>query len=549
MAPQRPSTRGLLILIGSLALATEVPAAGPPAGRGSHADLVALYGQFQASLAPARVAGSDDHSDAAVAARLDALARQRAQLADLNVAGWPRAQQVDWLLVRSEMLRREFELRVLRPWARDPGFYVDPLLQLAFTELPLSAEARAPFEERLRRVPAELGAARANLDAVAGDLAALALRNLERADGVGHEQPPRPVPPAGVIGWYNDLLERARRQQPELAPAIGGAAAAIREFRDWLAANRATMTAPAGMGAARLDWYLRHVKLLPFDSAQLLTLGAREEQRMRAFLALERWRNRGLAELQPAGSAADYAARIADADAAVRAHIVAQDLLTIPADIGEFDHNVPWMVRPGGRNFWEEVQFRDPRPDHVHAVIPGHRFDLRLARRMQHPIRAGYSEGARVEGWAVYLEEMFLQTGFLDARPRTRELFYLFGLKRASRVHVDVMMQRNLIDVPRAISYMRERVPWLDEDVARVDAEIYLRYPPGYGFGYTIGRVQMDRLLADRARQLGERFDLKAFHDEFLAAGLLPIALIRYQMTGLDDEVEGFWDVAPIPAG
>jgi uncharacterized protein (DUF885 family) len=92
-------------------------------------------------------------------------------------------------------------------------------------------------------------------------------------------------------------------------------------------------------------------------------------------------------------------------------------------------------------------------------------------------------------------------------------------------------------------------VQWLDEDVARVDAEIYLRYPPGYGFGYTIGRVQMDRLLADRARQLGERFDLKAFHDEFLAAGLLPIALIRYQMTGLDDEVEGFWEVAPIPAG
>jgi hypothetical protein len=322
-------------------------------------------------------------------------------------------------------------------------------------------------------------------------------------------------------------------------PSIETAAGAVREFRDWLAANRPRMTAPSGIGAARLDWYLRHVKLLPFDSTQLLTLGAREEQRMQAFLALERWRNRGLPELEPAASESEYAARIADADAAVRAHIARQQLLTVPPDIGSFDHNVPWMVRPGGRNFWEEIQFRDPRPDHVHAVIPGHRFDLRLAARSQHPIRAGYREGARVEGWAVYLEETFLQTGFLDSRPRTRELFYVFGLKRATRVHVDVMMQRNLIDAPQAIDYMRERVPWLDEDVARVDAEIYLRYPPGYGFGYTIGRIQMDALLAERARQLGAKFDLGRFHDEFLAAGLLPIALIRYEMTGLDEPLPG----------
>jgi uncharacterized protein (DUF885 family) len=95
---------------------------------------------------------------------------------------------------------------------------------------------------------------------------------------------------------------------------------------------------------------------------------------------------------------------------------------------------------------------------------------------------------------------------------------------------------------------MRAATPWLDEDVARVDAEIYLRRPPGYGLAYTIGKLQMDALLAARARQLGDRFVLRDFHDQFLAAGRLPIALIRYEMTGEREQVARFWRTPPIPA-
>ena len=108
-------------------------------------------------------------------------------------------------------------------------------------------------------------------------------------------------------------------------------------------------------------------------------------------------------------------------------------------------------------------------------------------------------------------------------------------------------MQHNRWNVREAVDYMRAKTPWLDEDVARVDAEIYLRRPPGYGIAYTIGKLQMDALLADRSQQLGERFSLREFHDSFLAAGRLPIALIRYEMTGLDDEVALFWKTPPIP--
>jgi len=47
--------------------------------------------------------------------------------------------------------------------------------------------------------------------------------------------------------------------------------------------------------------------------------------------------------------------------------------------------------------------------------------------------------------------------------------------------------------------------------------------------------------------QLGPRFVLRDFHDEFLAAGRLPIALIRYQMTGAPEAVAAFWSTPPIP--
>ncbi|MCK5748386.1 MAG: DUF885 family protein, partial [Oricola sp.] len=71
--------------------------------------------------------------------------------------------------------------------------------------------------------------------------------------------------------------------------------------------------------------------------------------------------------------------------------------------------------------------------------------------------------------------------------------------------------------------------------------------PPGYGVGYTIGMLQMRKLLADVSAQEGDDFVMKQFHDDFLAAGRLPISLIRWEMTGLNDEVRGFWETEPLP--
>ncbi|WP_425408968.1 DUF885 family protein [Hyphococcus sp.] len=533
-------------------------AAVPPSGAGTYSDLVGLFEDFLAYKAPsawnanfndpdAPDHGLVDYSPPAIAKRRAELTELRARLDDMNVAEWPIAQQAEYLAVRAQFDAQAFLLEVSQPWARDPGFYADQLLRITFTELPLAGEDKAMFERQLAAVPAIIEAAKQNLDDPAGDYAALALHNLTTADGVGHGHPYRAEPPAGIIGWYEDLRERARGLHPELMPAIDAAHAAAADYRDWLQDNMDSFTAEAGVGAAQYDWYLKHAKLLPFTSDELIVLSNREWDRLYSFYALAQHRNRDLTDLTPAKTEKDYQKRIDAADRNIREFLVREEIITVPDYVGELDTNGPFITRPQGLNFWEQVQFRDPHPDHLHAVIPGHRFDGLLEDHNDHPIRGRITDGVRAEGWGTYLEESMMRAGVLDEYAQVEELIYLFGIFRAARVPADVGMQRNEMTVQEAVDFMRSKTPWLDENVARVDAEIYLRRPPGYGIGYTIGNFQMRGLLADRAAQLGDDFVLKEFHDDFMAAGRLPISLIRWQMTGMDNEIRDFWETEPIP--
>ncbi len=94
------------------------------------------------------------------------------------------------------------------------------------------------------------------------------------------------------------------------------------------------------------------------------------------------------------------------------------------------------------RHFWEEIQYRDPLVDHIHASIPGHRFDFLLHQHDTRPIRSTYTDSGRIEGWGFYCEEMMLQAGILKQRPRTRELFYIAQLARAARIPAELKIQR-----------------------------------------------------------------------------------------------------------
>lgn len=536
--------------------ASPTATAQPPEGTGSYADLQALHLELRRYMVPAFTSSvvldsgakvGENYADTLMTAKLRNLTQFEQRLGTMNVAAWPRNQQVDFLAVKSLLNGYRFNLEVLRPWERDPGFYLDPLLTVAFANIPEEQAKLTELGTQLRQIAPMLRHARARLTEPAVDYADLALYNLERSDGVNHYHPYRAPPPAGIIGWYDDMLDRARASKSQLVPDIEAARRAVVEFRNWLKAERPRISASAGVGARRYEWYMRHVRMVPYTIPEMLTLAEREHSRLTGDLALVRHRNRDLPTIALSRSKVEQDAKIAKTDREVRDFLNTQEIVTIPKEMGPLGNNTPFIVRPTGPNFWEQIQFRDPIPDHLHAVIPGHRFDAELAERDRRPIRSEFADGVRLEGWATYLEEALMTAGAVKS-PRAEEYIKLFGIFRAARVPADIRMQQNQWKVADAVAYMRRMTPWLDEDVARVDAEIYLRRAPGYGVAYTIGKLQVDALLAERSMQLGPKFLLRDFHDEFLAAGQLPIALIRYEMTGAPEAVDPYWSTPPIPA-
>lgn len=529
---------------------TAAQAQTPPDGTRSHAELVTLFAEFNAWKEPEAVDGVVDYRPATVEKRRGQLRAFQARLPGFAVARWNRHQQVDYLAVRAQLDQADFNLDISKPWARDPGMYVDDLQDLAYTELPLKPDALPAFQARLRAIPLYLSQARINLDAVAVEYADLAIHSLSNGDGVGHGMPYRPVEPAGLLGWFADLRGRAETQQPALVPDIKAAEQAIAGFRDWLVAARPRITARAGVGGPAYDWFLTNVRMMPYTSDEVVTIARRELVRQWADYTLERHRNRKLPELQLPKSAAEYEAQLAGTDTKIRKWLVDEEIITIPDYIPktyqDMGFNAPWVVRPNGPMFWEQVQFRDASPDHLHATFPGHRFDGLMGKRVQDPIRRAIRDSGRTEGWGFYLEETALQLGLFDDRPRTRELIYIFGLFRAARTIGDVEMQRNAMTVAETMDFWKKWTPYLDDNVARTDAGIYIRRPPGYGMTYTIGALQLQALMMDRKRQLGDQFSLKDYHDYLMTTGRLPVSLLRYDLTGYDDEIKPFWNHVPL---
>ena len=520
-----------------------------PAGNSDYDELVSLFGEFQAWKNAVSATGVPDYSPHAIQRRKDELRQMRQRMQAMNARRWPVARQVDFLTVRAELDQQEFILEITRPWSRDPVFYLASMQELAFVELPADDSVLAHLQADLRAIPATLDAAKTNLTEVAADYAALAIRSLTLSDGVENGFPYRAQPPAGVIGWYEDLLDRADAQ-PELKADITAALASLNNFHDWLVDNREQMNAVNGVGKEALDWFVQNALLLPYTSDEMVVLSERELERLWGFYALEQHKNRDLPELELSDSREEYQSRIATTDRLIRDWLRDEEIITvpdyIPTDWREMGYNVPYIERATPPNFWEQVQFRDPSPDHLHAVIPGHRFDALLAEHDKHPIRGQVNFGARWQGWAVYLEEGPMQAGVLDSRPRTKELIYIFGIWRAARSLGDIYNQWNDMSAAETAEYWQEITPFLDPDVARKYA--YLRPAPGHGLEYTIGNIQMFRLLAERKRQLGDKFVLREFHDEFIAKGRIPIALIRYEMTGYSRDVENFWQRQPLSA-
>lgn len=482
-----------------------------------------------------------DFAPASITSQRSQLTQLQVRHAAIDASAWTVSDRVDHILVGAQLADLDFTYRVVVPWERDPNHYVDLIRRIPYAATPIPPDRREAVLRSLRSVPTILAEAQRRLTRPSAELARMAIFALEQSDEVNQGEPRRPRPPAGVIGWFEDLAGRLPSTDRELTEANHAALEAARAYRDWLSRSLPTMREPAGFGLTHYEWYLRHVRLIPMTVAQVQLIGDRELARGKTLLAIERHRNAGLPELTPASTADDHERRTRDAEQLIREFITTRKLISIPDYIpASFETDAFFIDRSpwgGHRHFWDEITYRDPLNNHIHASIPGHRFDGLIQRRNPRPIRRTFSDGTRAEGWSFYIEEMLLQAGLLDQRPRTRELFYIAQLKRAARIPAELRMQTGDFSLRQAIDYLVAEVPLMEVNLARYDLGIYLRRP-AYGMNYTVGKAQLEALIADRAQQLGSAFDLGRFHDAFLAAGSIPISLIRWEMTGLDDEVK-----------
>jgi hypothetical protein len=503
--------------------------------KGTYSDLTALFSEWRAFQHPKLVDGVPDYGAAAMEAQRNALPGWQARLQELEPSGWPVPQQVDWRLVKAEMSGLEFDHRVLRPWERNPAFYVtiypdqsdQPAREGPFAyggidvwkySFPLSADKAAELSRRLAVIPKLLKQARTNLTGDGHDLWVYGARSLrEQADS----------------------LEALAGKAPAVADAAGKAREASLALAGWVEQQAPSKKGQSGIGVANYDWYLANVQLLPYTWAQEVTLVERELMRARESLALEEQKNKALPKQLPADNAEDYNRTHQAAITEYMGFLKAAQVRTLPAYLEPAlrAHIAPYSPkRP--LEFFSEADSRDAEVLLTHGY---HWFDLARMEKEPHqsPIRRGallYNLfNNRTEGFATANEELMMRLGMCDARPRSRELVWILLAQRAARAMAELKLQANQLTLEEAAKFASANTPrgWLRLGNGTVwfEQHLYLQQP-AYGTSYVMGKLEVDKLIAARKEQLGDAFTLQRFMDEFDAAGLIPVPMLRWELAG-----------------
>jgi len=164
----------------------------------------------------------------------------------------------------------------------------------------------------------------------------------------------------------------------------------------------------------------------------------------------------------------------------------------------------------------------------IHEAIPGHYTQLMNANRSPSLVKALFGNGAMVEGWAVYGERMMLESGYGDNAPELWLMWCKWNLRSVTNtildysVHVLGMTREQAMDllVRQAFQTPQEASEkWKRAQLSSVQLSSYFS-------GYS----DIMELRERRRQQLGDRFDLKQFHDQFLSYGNAPVKIIGQLM-------------------
>ncbi|MDB6170543.1 MAG: hypothetical protein JWM88_3407 [Verrucomicrobia bacterium] len=515
-----------------------------------------------------------DYSAAGLKAVVDLTRSYLAQLGAIDPAQLTGANRIDVQILRSNLEYQIFTLEQLRPQENNPRSYngslADGIYVLTARETLPAAERLRSLASRLAGIPAVIGQAKANLRTPARVYTETAI------DQTG-----------GAINLVRDDLEPLLKQAPEmraeLAPIQEKAIAALTAYKTWLKDD----LLPRSTGDFRLGEKLYRQKLrfalnsdlTPeqilaraeaglakttdeiYATAKPLYLASRgagakaadvDNRPLVIKTVLNRLSEKSLTDVTIVTRAQEI---LKDATEFVRSH----QLVTVPETpvrvivAPEFNRGAsvaycqsPGALEPQGETFfaiaptptdWPEARKRSFYREYndymlhdltVHEAMPGHYLQLAHSNQFKAPtlVRALFSSGTFVEGWAVYTERVMAETGFGGPEVRMQQLkMRLRAIINAiidQKIHMGTMTEKEAIDLMMQQGFQEEGEAvgkWKRARLTSTQLSTYF-----------VGATEHDDLRAAAEAKWGARFDLKKYHDTVISFGSPPVKFVRQEM-------------------
>jgi uncharacterized protein (DUF885 family) len=182
--------------------------------------------------------------------------------------------------------------------------------------------------------------------------------------------------------------------------------------------------------------------------------------------------------------------------------------------------------------FYANTYALDQRPKYemipltLHEAVPGHHFQVALARELEDlpEFRRDWGFNAFGEGWALYAERLGLEMGLYED-PYDDFGRLLYEMWRACRLVVDTGIHAFGWPRDEAIEFMISNTALSRLNITN-EVDRYISWP-GQACAYKVGELKIRQLRQRAEERLGERFDLRAFHDVVLGAGSVPLTILE----------------------
>ena len=499
-----------------------------------------------ADFSPAKIAERAQH----VRALLD-------KVRAMKIDTWPKDEQIDAILFRSQLENVDFQNRVLKFERTNPQTYIGECVSAIFSllkkEYDTPRKRALSATARLKAMPPMLKQGLTNLQNPVKLYAKLAIDSARSID---------PLLKDSLMALDVDL---APNEHEELIKARDAALSAAHSYADDLEKRMPKMVEFVPMGEASYNYYLKRVLLLPLDGREVEMIGRVENARYRALEAL--LPDPKLADPDPKRAAnippdqASFLKAYESRETEMINFLKEHNLISLPNYLGPFQiRQLPEAFKPtspGGfmnppgvydkdstgfyfiptynpqsKNFYIRAAIEDPRPILGHEGIPGHFLQLSIANHLTDEIRRQHQDGVFVEGWALYGEEMLMRTGLYPNNSPAQGQILRLSRYRGARIGVDVNLHTGKWTFEQAVKYFMD-AGGLDREAAEGEAA-GAASNPHQKISYIIGKWQIMNLLGRYKDRQGDNFRLGQFHDDLIKNGSLPVSVIEWLL--LDDD-------------